>query len=186
MSGNGKSETSEPRELALSRLHEGMPGMTPELGAALAQAAAVCLENQDHAPGVVLRVAGTHPCSIAVHWTAVSEQAVRSWGDLQDATEDAAYGIAALLVDALTEYTIFERSWKGTGFDYWLARKGSDGTLFQSRARLEVSGILQGSERDVMKRLEKKMIQADRSHVSLAKIVVIVEFGCPSSHLEQR
>ncbi len=186
MKRSGKRDTPEIHDLALSRLREGLPGLTPELGAALAQAAAVCLETQGHAAGVVLRVAGTHPCSFAVHWPTVSQQAVRSWGDLQDATEDGACGIAALLVDSLTEYTIFSRSWKGTGFDYWLARSGSDGRLFQGRARLEVSGILRGSKKDVMTRLEKKMTQADRSHASLVKIVVIVEFGLPTSHLEQR
>lgn len=129
---------------------------------------------------------GTFPCAFAVDWTAITRQAIRAWRDLQEATELGACAVAALLVDSLTEDTIVERSWKGTGFDYWLAPKGSDETLFQNRARLEVSGILKGNEKDVMKRLAEKMAQADATHASLMKIVVIVEFGSPSSHLEQR
>lgn len=41
----------EIQSLPLSRLKEGTPGITAAVGEALAQAAAVCLEDQEHSSG---------------------------------------------------------------------------------------------------------------------------------------
>ena len=175
--GHGGSQ--QTRELELSRLGEGMPGITPECGGALAQAAAVCLENQQHAPGVSMSVDGDYRQVFEVEWKPATEQARRSWSDLQDATEDGACGIAAILVEELAGYTVFKRSWKGTGFDYWLSPKGLERLLFQEQARLEVSGILNGSEADVSRRLREKKAQIEKFEIRLPGFVVIVEFGSP-------
>src|SRR5271167_4337074 len=65
-----------------------------------------------------------------------------SYSPQEEATENGAVGVAILLVDRLTDYHIVQRSWKKTGFDYWLGFK--DAVVFQGCARLEVSGIRQG------------------------------------------
>ena len=48
------------------------------------------------------------------------------------------------IVASLTDYHIVQRSYKGTGFDYWLGLKKDP--LFQNAARLEV-WRLSGSDR---------------------------------------
>ena len=71
------------------------------------------------------------------------------------------------------------RSRKGTGFDYWLGLKGD--RLFQHSARLEVSGIRQGSDEAVQKRVNQKVAQTKRSdNLKLAAFIVVVEFGIPA------
>ncbi len=45
-------------EIMLARLGEGQPALTPAAGATLAEAAAVCLEEQGHGMRLSLRVAG--------------------------------------------------------------------------------------------------------------------------------
>lgn len=71
----------------------------------------------------------------------------RCWNDQEYTTEQAAYGIALLLLSKLTEFTVVERSRKGTGFDYWLGKPTDSSDLpFQKSMRLEVSGIRQGSQ----------------------------------------
>jgi len=136
------------RTLQLSRLAEGMPGISGVFGAALAEAATICFERNRHSSGVSLQVDGSFSELFRVLWAQLEdlEQAKRTWADAQVATEHGGYAVAALLVTALTDLTVIERSRKGTGFDYWLGPKNAVEELFQNKARLEVSGIGAGSE----------------------------------------
>lgn len=172
-------------QLRLDSLTEGFPHIPPECGASMAQAGAVCLENQGHGCGVRLAVEGTFTASFAIHWSAPVTEAMRHyWNDLEEATEQGAYGLAILLVRALTGYTVVERARKGTGFDWWL---GNDDNLFQKKARLEVSGILRGPAWRIRSRVTAKEVQTERSSSSgLTAYVVVVEFGTPKSKVVRR
>jgi hypothetical protein len=130
--------------LPLSKLKEGFSGVTPALGEVLFETCLVCLSNQRHNSGVELQVRGDVTASFALTWgMTATDQMRRSWADLQEATELAATGIAILLILELTNYTIVQRSQKGTGIDYWLGDRSASTSLpFQNLARLEVSGIL--------------------------------------------
>jgi hypothetical protein len=151
----------------------------------MAQAGAVCLENQGHLCGVRFVVQGTLTATFEVHWALrVTEAMRRYWNDLEEATEQGAYGLAILLVRSLTGYTIVERSRKGTGFDWWL---GNDDNLFQGKARLEVSGILRGDARRINSRVATKVTQTKQSdHSGLTAYVVVVEFSAPRAKVVQR
>jgi hypothetical protein len=106
------------------------------------------------------------------------------WADPGETTEQGAYGIALLLVRALTGLTVVERSRKGTGFDWWL---GPDDRLFQAKARLEVSGIREGDLRTIRSRVRVKVKQTERSDVSgFPAFVVVVEFGTPRARVVRR
>src|SRR5689334_3255540 len=108
-------------DLNITRLAEGFPGVSPVLGAAHLEACLVCLENQQHASGAILTVKGDTETEFRLQWKEeVTPQMQRAWHDLQVATEIAACGIAFLLVEALTDYTIASRSAKTTGYDYAL------------------------------------------------------------------
>jgi hypothetical protein len=150
----------------------------------LAEAAGVCLEHHNHARGVHLTVQGHAPETFEVHWPAVTEKMRKCWADLQAATEHGAYGIAFLLVIELTEYTIIERSCKGTGFDYWLGTKQDE--LFQKKARLEVSGILAGEEREIKERVRQKKKQTDPSDGKRPAYIAVVEFSSPTARLVKK
>ncbi len=121
--------------------------------------------------------------SMQVTWTATDDQTRRCYADLQFATEFGAYGIAVLLVESLTNLTVFERSRKGTGFDFWLAPKGSSNPLFQDKSKLEVSGLLDGDETDIRSRLREKVTQLIRGGVPLPGYGVVVHFGAPESRV---
>lgn len=100
--------------------------------------------------------------------------------------EHGACGIAVLLVDSLTEYTVVERSQKGTGIDYWLGKKGANEPLFQAKARLEISGIRQGGEKDIETRVRRKETQIAPSDGSLPGIIVVVEFSAPRARMRTK
>ena len=176
--------------LDLNELEDGLPAITPEWGRALAQAAGVCLESQGHPQGVLLRVIGHLNNTYTLIWPPTSDQAFRTWADLQEATEYGATAIAVLLVKREAGYAVVERSAKGTGIDYWLGHE-AEGPPFQSKARLEVSGILSvkgsdsGVEKAVAKRVREKLKQTQSSSGTLPAYVVVVEFGRPLAEVQK-
>jgi hypothetical protein len=175
-------------KLNLSDLEQGMPGITPRFGACLAEAACFCLENQNHGTGVQMKIDGEFRHSLRLQWPACEDKAQRArcWGDSDVATENGAYGIAALVINELTNYRIVERSRKGTGFDFWLGKKGSASLLFQEKARLEVSGIMKGDEQSIAARVRRKMKQISPSDGPLPGVVAVVEFGVPRSRISEK
>ncbi len=166
-----------------------MPGISQPFGQSIAEAASVCLEQQGHRPGVELVVEGTYRERFRVEWDPLSEQALRTWADPEVATEHGAYGMAALLIEELTDLTVIERARKGGGFDYWLGPRTSSVLLFQAAARLEVSGIRQGSSAAVKARAKQKIEQTRASNGTLGALpafVVVVEFSQPRSEVIRR
>jgi hypothetical protein len=171
--------------LALDALVHGFPHISSEGGAMMAQAAIVCLDHEGHMSGVRLMVDGFSTATFSLSWSGEGTEAKRRfWNDLEDATQQGAYAVAILLIRALTGYTVIERSRKGTGFDWWL---GTEDNLFQGKARLEVSGILNGTKRRINSRIKARIGQTKKSDdLALPAFVVVVEFGTPRSKVVQR
>lgn len=174
------------RTLDLSRLSGGSPGITAAYGESMAQAARVCLDDQGHKQGVTMEVNGDYSQDFKIAFATPTSQMRRTWADEEYATEQGAYGIAALLVEELTAFRLVERSRKGTGFDYWLSDKGDPGPLFQHKSRLEVSGIRNGTETQIDSRVRAKSRQIGAVPSKLAGVVVVVEFGTPQSRMADR
>ena len=171
--------------LNLQDLGDGLPAVTPHYGAGLAEAGSVCLEDQGHSHGVKLSVGGTFSASFEVYWSVVNDQMRRCWNDLEFTTEQGAYGIAFLVIRAMTDFTIIERSRKGTGFDYWLGYEDDD-LPFSNKARLEVSGIRNGDTQIINQRVRRKLEQTNVSDGSLEAYVVVVEFSAPLSQVKRK
>jgi hypothetical protein len=172
-------------ELVLMRLGDGCPALTPDCGRSLAEAAAVCLEDQGHRTWARLIVIGEYEVSFRIIWPVVTDQMIRCYNDPEEATENGACGIAILLVQELAGLVVVERSRKGTGFDYWLGSE--EGYPFQNQARLEVSGIRAGSAPDIKARVKQKLQQTQQSDaLLLPAYVVVVEFSRPIAEVTKR
>jgi hypothetical protein len=169
----------------LARLRKGMPGLTSNAGGHLAEAAAVCLEDQQHEPGASLAVDGSYRRALRLNWERVSSQQRRTYADLHEATEYGACGIAILFIENAARKVVVERSKKGTFFDYWVGVEG-EGELFQERARLEVSGILNGDDRKVELRTNQKLDRVRQAKGKLPKYVAVVEFGQPKARVVRK
>lgn len=170
--------------LDLSDLGDGtMAGLSPEVGSSLAQAGAVCLESQAHAPGVDLTVTGEVVGRHPLHWETPDDQARLSWGNEIDATENGAAGIALLLARRLMGLVVMDRARHGTGFDYWL---GGDTAAppIQDAVRLEVSGIRKGPPTAVSRRVKEKLDQMRRGDATASGYAIVVEFGRPMAAVE--
>lgn len=173
--------------LDLMDLAKERPRLTVARGVGFAEAAAVCLETNQHRPGVIMPVDGTAQDEFEVRWQSVEEAARSSWADLQEATEHGAYGVALLLVERLLGLTVVERSFKHTGFDYWLAPLASGGFLFQNRTKLEVSGIAEG-ESTIAERIRRKQAQVAKfdPNGTVPAYVAVIDFRHPAASLVKR
>lgn len=159
------------------------------MGSVHAECAAVCLDNQKHGISTDLRVQTSSGKTYRIVRPAVTAQMIRTYDDLQDATELGASGVALLLAREETGLTAIQRSRKGTGFDYWLGpgNQNDDELPFQRSARLEVSGILKGTDNQVTARIRQKLRQTDPSDgLRLSAYAVVVEFGQPMAQISKK
>lgn len=170
----------------LSLLGAGMPGLTPICGLMLAEAAAVCLEDRTHKTGVTFDLAGIATEQLLLEWDAVDEQKRKTYHDMQEATEWGACGLAILMIKRATGQVVLERSRKGLGFDYWIGSEDVDtgADLFAGKARLEVSGILEGTQSQLKARVKQKKLQIEPSKAIAPGYVAVTEFSAPVTHVE--
>jgi DICT domain-containing protein len=135
----------------------------------------------------------------------VTTEALRSWNDEDEATEQGAAGIATLLANLELCLEVILRSRKRTGFDYWLgdrrietlseAEQGATAGLAELllddhlvvRARMEVSGIRNGNDRRITARVKEKLDQVTASdYLQIPAYVVVVEFGRPIAEVRRK
>ena len=181
------------------------PGMSPIYGAAVAEACSVCLEHSNHVSGVNLSVTGLGGGDYRLLWDAVTLQMIRTWNDLDEAVEHGAACLAEFIVKEKIGHTVLARSYKGTGFDYLLGDNNVDemsdaeraATLGWAeilrdeslvvRARLEVSGIMSGTDGRVRGRVSEKLEQMKVSDGwGIPGYAVVVEFDRPLAVIAER
>ena len=178
--------STNPLSIALTSLSAGRRGISPLYGAALGEAAAVCIADASHPNPAAFKVDGVTEFDANLDWDAPSQQALNTWNDEEFTTEQGAYGIAALLVEELG-LEVVQRSRKGTGFDYWLGASGEEPNLFQGLTRLEVSGIRAGDEAKISRRTRIKLNQTKKSDdLALPAVVAIIEFSSPKARISER
>ncbi len=164
----------------LKEISTGLPGLSQASGQHLFEGCVVCLTRQNHSnQGVALEIKGDKKITSTLVWDNIyDDQLDRTWKDQFYATEHGAVCIAILIALKLTNFTIIEKSARKNGFDYWLGEPND--ILFQRKARLEISGIFQGTEKDVKKRYNIKVKQTDQSDkLNIPAYIGVVEFSKP-------
>lgn len=164
----------------LTEISQGLPGLSKVSGQHLYESCVICLTRQNHKSiGTAFSVYGDNEIDCTLTWENIfDDQLNRTWADQFYATEHGAVCLAILLALKLTDYTIIEKSARKNGFDYWLGEK--DDILFQRKARLEVSGIFKGKEKDINNRYRVKVKQTEQSDaLKIPAFVGIVEFSKP-------
>jgi len=176
---------SQPKPINIHPFLLTAPGLSASRAGFMGECAAACLEINNHASGVRLAVEGCSTSEFALEWRALTKQQTASCGDLQEATEHGAYGVAILVVKELTGKNIVERSAKGTGFDWWMGERESD-LPFQNCTRLEVSGILEGGPSEIASRMKIKRKQVSPTDGLGTAHIAVIEFGRPVVRVESK
>lgn len=172
-------------EIKLNDILVGMPGITPIEGANLLENFVVVMHSVGHTPPAVLALYGQQEDSCKLSWAdTYSQQMAKTYADIQSATERAAVCLSILLAKQITGYSVVHRSWKGTGFDYFLGDEDCD--LFNVKARLEVSGIYKENNGNSIKhRFVQKCRQVERTDwMGLPAFVSIIEFNVPKAYFD--
>ena len=161
----------------LVTLHLRHQGLTPELSAANAQAAFVCL-NRHHAPPTPFDVS-TWSDGLTerylLTWISPQEPAMRAWANPDDATEAGAYAIALASLEARYGQFALSRTGRHTGSDWWIGYPSVDTELNLEKAmRLEVAGMDRSSdEAHLLSRLSRKVEQVRKASSAPARAVVV-------------
>ena len=173
--------------LKLHTIGEGIEGISPTYGAYMAECAAVCFESQGHKSGVLLPYSDGQVTKYSVvEWTnEVNDAILPSHFDEKRTTDFGAMGVGVLLACNLTDYTIFDSSATGNGFDFWLRKRTNDGDF--TDATLEISGIRRETlQNTVMSRLtvkEKRILKyAEKDAICY---VSVIEFSKPEAKFIQ-
>lgn len=173
---------SMAKPLELKSIVTTMPGLTRAKAAAFVEAASVCLWERSHRDKTVLHVQGQFEVQYDMGWEHPTEQTRRTYADPQEATEEGATAVAIAVVVDSTEYVVVERAMKSGGFDYWL---GYEPAVLA--ARLEISGIRDGTASSIKARMKQKLEQMSPSDDSgFPGYAVVVEFGRPEARVEKK
>jgi len=179
-------------EINLDELKNGLPTLTKSVGSFYADAGKYCLLGANHKSGVIFSIEGDNKSEVTLLWNCSQEDLKKfpyTFGDKQEAIEYGATGIAILLVKKIENYDSVERSYKGTGFDYWAGKteNSNEELLFDKKLRLEISGIAEESESNtVQKRVKIKQKQVSISDgTNIPSCVIIVEFGTPFGNISK-
>jgi len=169
-------------DLSLDTLAERHPGLTPEVAATYAQAAAVCL-SRHHEPPVAVRVSrdADEIADYAVTWDLPTQRVRAAWANADDATRDGAYCLVLAAAEGQLGLIAFSRASVRSGADYLMGRNTVianpvDGLIDLEHAiHLEISGIDRcRGEFDLERRVQQKVQQVrggSRGRPSMAGVV---------------
>lgn len=123
---------------------------------------------------------------------------MRSWRQRQRLGEWAAEGIAFLMIESFTPFTVVDqsevdtRAGQGTGIDYYLGAKEDldcedEDDFPEHLARLEVSGILGPSSSSFSARVTNKIERSKQSDGDgTPAYIIVVDFGPPVANFTKR
>ncbi len=179
-------------QLLLGELPKYLHCISHEFTAILIEACVVRLHEQGHqGDNIDLKVVGKFSKDVEIKKPyPVTDTLLRTWTEHNYTTDHAACAIALSLVYELTELTVISRSWTTTGFDYWLGPKGTPCEInlpFDNAVRLEISGIRQGNDYQINKRVKEKLVQTGQSDgLKLPAFVIVTEFSTPKAKFVEK
>jgi hypothetical protein len=164
------------RELPLQNLHERHRALTVPIAGTYEEAASVCLQRHHTPPADVILADNGSRSAASVNWTSPAQRTRDAWANDTDATRDGAYGCVIAGVEALRGLYAVRRAETGTGADYYIGPPGSGVNDLEECFRLEVSGVDDGDDKEVLKRLSAKVRQARAGNSSLPAVAGVFGF----------
>lgn len=188
--------------IELEHLRNGVGCLDIDHCSATCRAAQIALTEAGHPVSVRCEVEDQEKplFTVVLQWTELEKRStIRSWRQLQRLGEWTAEGIAFLMVDEFTPFTVVDQSevdtrpGGGTGIDYYLGAKENldcedEDDFPEHLARLEVSGILRPSSDNSLKaRVSDKIERTKKSDSDRTPaFVIVVEFETPMVNFTQR
>lgn len=151
--------------------------LTPSIAGMYKEAASVCLSRHHTSPvTVALSDNGAH--SVAeINWVHPTSQVIDAYANKTDTTELGASGCVIAAIELLRGLFAVRRAETGTGSDYYIAPLGSGVDDLEDCLRLEISGLSDGDNKEVRRRLLQKVAQARDGNSSLPALAGVIGFS---------
>jgi hypothetical protein len=161
----------------INAMHRRHRALTTHVAGYYREAASVCLSRHHSSPEEI-RLSDNGTESVAeLEWDPPSPRVLAAWANDIVATEDGACCCVIAGVELLRGLFAVRRAETGTGADYYVGPKGSGRDDLENCLRLEVSGVNNGNDKDVIRRLEEKDQQARRGNSNLPALAGVVGFS---------
>ena len=181
--------------LDLERLQHGIGLCPKEVTGAAYLAVLRALEIVGHRPTIACQIFDKEipVFSVYLHWDD-AHVGRRFLQNMRTIPELAAAGIAILIVEDFTEYTVVsEANSDSTGIDFYLGAKRTMGNrsfadFAEHDARLEVSGIIRENRgNSLRRRVNRKLEQSRKSdYLGTPAFVIVAEFSAPAINFTKR
>jgi hypothetical protein len=163
--------------LKIEEMHTRHRALTQPVAGSYYEAATVCLSRHHASPLEITLSDNGEESHAALAWQAPDSRILDAWANTTDATEAGAYGCVIAGVEYLRDLFAVRRAETGTGADYYIGPNASGEDDLEACMRLEVSGVGDGDEKDVNKRLLEKVRQASRGKGNLPALAGVVGFS---------
>lgn len=161
----------------IDAMHLRHRALTPHIAGSYREAAAVCLGRHHFSPvEITLSDNGTESRG-ELAWAEPDSRVLGAWANKTDATEAGAYCCVIAGVELLRGLFAVRRAETDTGADYYIGPKDSGQDDLENCLRLEVSGVSDGSDKDVNRRLLEKTQQARQGNSNLPALAGVVGFS---------
>lgn len=179
---------SNSNTLNLDSLHNGIPALSSGKANMLKEACIWCLCKCCHVNGVTIVIQYNEKQeSLPICWNSekIDEDDIKRAYNQDDAIEYGAEAVSFLLIREFTQYTAIRRAATGTGIDYWLGNKETvDNNILNNSARLEISGILnESNDNTVKKRIKGKLKQTTPTDRTFPVFISVIEFSQPKAEM---
>jgi hypothetical protein len=177
-------EMALPLMIPIAGLADRHYGLTPNLAGSYIEAARVCLDRHHQSPASVRITKGPDEKTAILIWERVDDRTRDAWANRDDATRDGAYGCLIASVEVSEGLFAVKRAETKTGADYYVAPAGKTIEDLEDCWRLEVSGLDQGNEFAVARRLREKVQQTKQGSSNLPAIAGVIGFQILSILIE--
>lgn len=153
---------------------------------AIMQKCIFSLDHAGHSSGVILDIENEKGnCQFQLTWEEPADDRLRlAHADEIESVEDSAKAIAFLIITEITPYIILRQAMRGSRVDYVLSND-SNGLPFQDSAYLECTGIISGTDKDIIKRIGEKKERLNEIRRDFPVYIVVVEHSFPSAKVEK-
>jgi hypothetical protein len=165
------------KRVNLDDMHERHRALTESIAGCYREAAAVCLDRHHSSPiEIILSDNGTSSPA-ELFWFTPDSRTLAAWANEIDATEAGAYGCVIAGVELMRNLFAVRRAETRTGADYYIGPVDVAEDDLENCLRLEISGVDDGTLREVSARLLVKVRQVREGNGNLPALAGVIGFA---------
>jgi len=164
-------------DIDIHSMEERHRALTQSIAGTYQEAASVCLSRHHTSPTTVDISDNGTPSLAEIRWAHPTSRVIDAYANKIDTTEWGASACVIAAIELLRGLFAVRRAETGTGADYYIAPIGSGVDDLEDCFRLEISGVSDGGDKEVRRRLLQKVAQAKEGNSSLPALAGVMGFS---------